>query len=109
MSWPNQPITTAEQFARHWLNQVESFADWRDPAVFFFRYEDLIRHRNAIRGVQAHAQLDTIDASVIQQVVGNRAEKAPLNDQDIQIIESIAGEAARSIGYTPAGGLLAAA
>ena len=107
-SWPDTPINTAQAFAEHWLKMVESFADWREESVFFFRYEDLIGHPNSVRAVQAHAQLDTIDPMVLQKVVGASQSKVPLTPDEVATIEQIAGSAARQLGYGPLGGLQAA-
>jgi hypothetical protein len=101
LKWPSQPITDAAIFARHWLNLVESFASWKDKSVFFFRYEDLIENPESIQLIAGHCGLEKVDSSVMNKVIGSFGDKAPLPDEDIAVIESIAGEAARMMGYTP--------
>ena len=101
LHWPDQPVNDPATFARHWLRLVESFASWRDEAVFFFRYEDLIQSPNAAKAVAHHARLGQIDRTVLNQVVGSRGDKPPLPREELETITRIAGEAAEQLGYSP--------
>lgn len=108
LKWPGQPINNAATFAHHWLRLVESFAAWKHESVFFFRYEDLLKNPQSVRLIADHCGLDDVDSSVMNKVIGSSGEKAPLPDEDVAVIEQIAGEAARMMGYTPLGGRRAA-
>ncbi|MEC7241868.1 MAG: sulfotransferase [Myxococcota bacterium] len=101
LDWPDVPVASPEVFATHWLRLVESFAEWREESVYFFRYEDLIGSPNAPRAVAHHAGLSNVDSGVLQQVIGSRQNKPPLPQWEADAITRIAGEAAKQLGYSP--------
>ena len=101
LHWPNSPITGPTQFAEHWLRLVESFANWNDPSVFFFRYEDLLTHPHAVDAIANHCGLEPLNASVLDRVVGSTRKRSTLSSEEIEAIRQVVGPAAKSLGYEP--------
>jgi hypothetical protein len=108
LEWPGKPVDNAVVFAEHWLKLVQSYAAWKDESVFFFRYEDLLQNPAAPRAIASHCGLGHCDPSVLNRVVGSSGNKPALSLEDIEVIDRIAGEAARMLGYTHQGAQKAA-
>lgn len=108
LEWPGQPMNSPAVFANHWLKLVESFAAWKDDAVFFFRYEDLLQNPKSAGAIAAHCGLGHYEPSVMNRVVGSSGERPELSAEEVQVIEEIAGRAARLLGYSPRGERVAA-
>jgi len=101
LHWPDTPIKTPTQFAEHWLRLVESFAQWKDPNVFFFRYEDLLTHPKALEAVANHCGLRQLNPAVLNRVVGSSRTQASLSANEIDAIQEVAGATAKALGYHP--------
>ena len=108
LEWPDKPVDNPVVFAEHWLKLVQSYANWEDESVFFFRYEDLLQNPLSSRVIAAHCGLTHCNPSVLNRVVGSSGNKSTLSNEEIEIIDRIAGEAARMLGYTPRGAQKAA-
>lgn len=103
-SFPDDPVFTVQRFARMWGEHVEQFLPYadREPDALLLRLEDLVEGGETLAELADHVGAP-LDASVLARTVSGTGSRSAGSTTLVErlVIQRIAGEPARRLGYTP--------
>jgi hypothetical protein len=100
--WPDQPVSTAGDFAQIWSALLTSFRQWQSASGMLVRYEDLQRDDFDLAPLCEHLQLARMDPAVrATRLRGIAQSPSPLDTREIATIAAAAGPLAQALGYAP--------
>jgi hypothetical protein len=96
--WPEELITTPEQFGRHWLNLTEGFVDrFKTVGGLVVRHEALRQPDFQAKELEDYLGFE-VDRQAGQKVVG-ASPAGQLDVQEMAVLDKIVGPLAKRLGY----------
>lgn len=99
--WPKYNATPIVAFAHHWKLLLEGFVDrHQEVDGILLKYEDLCNGNYSMTTLQDYLGLSAIDASLLEKKVGGRsANRRPLIFAEKLVLDGIAGDLRKRMGY----------
>jgi len=98
-TWPEKPLTTAEDFGRHW-NQLASGFTTRANEVggMVVCFEELIKDDRVVQQIEQYLQMP-LDRSVLQQKVGSQPHNYKVSPSELQGLQRSTSPTFTRLGY----------
>lgn len=99
--WPNYRATPIVAFAHHWRYLLSGFVErHQEVDGILVKYEDLCSGEYPITALQEYLGLGSIDTDLLKKKVGGRsANRHPLIYPEKLILDGIAGDLRKQMGY----------
>lgn len=100
--WPEYKATPIISFAHHWKHLLTGFLEhYNEVDGVLVRYEDLSTGKTDLAALAEKLQLKSIDESLLNLNVGGRsARRRPLILPEKLLLDSVAGDLRRELGYS---------